>query len=263
MTTHIAIAGILGRMGRELVAAVPALDGLEIVAGVVRPGTLSRLNGNRPDVPLVEHVAEILPACDVLIDFTAPDAAVAHARACADAGRPLVTGVTGLSPSHLEALHQASRTIPVFHARNMSLGLNALLAVIPTLVQALDGYDVEIVETHHRHKADAPSGTALALGEAVAAARDAALGSHAVYGRQGPSRRRPGEIGIHAVRAGGHAGEHVILLADEGEEIRISHRAFSRRTFALGALRAARVVAGNEPGLYSMADLMAPSPAGA
>ncbi|MGH2558300.1 MAG: 4-hydroxy-tetrahydrodipicolinate reductase [Thermomicrobiales bacterium] len=255
MPTHIAIAGILGRMGQEISAAGRTVDEVKIVAGVVRPGTLSRLNGNRPDVSLVEHVEEILPAIDVLIDFTNPAATVAHARACAAARTPFVSGVTGLAPDQVEALHEVAGVIPVFHARNMSIGLNALLGILPSLVRALDGYDVEIVETHHRHKADAPSGTALALAEAILSVRDANLDDLAVYGRHGVAPRAAAEIGIHAVRAGGNSGEHVVLLADEGEELRVVHRALSRRTFANGALRAARFVAGREPGFYAMADL--------
>jgi 4-hydroxy-tetrahydrodipicolinate reductase len=254
VATHIAIAGILGRMGREIAATGGAIDGVKVVAGVVRPGTLSRLNGNRPDVPLVEHVEEILTAVDVLIDFTAPEATVAHARACAAANTPIVSGVTGLSGDQIDELREIAGVVPVFHARNMSVGLNALLGILPNLVRALDGYDVEIVETHHRHKADAPSGTALALAEAILAARDSTVAEQAVYGRQGESPRSSSEIGIHAVRAGGNSGEHVVLLADEGEEIRIVHRAYSRRTFAVGALRAARFMVGRPPGLYAMAD---------
>ncbi|MGH2535575.1 MAG: 4-hydroxy-tetrahydrodipicolinate reductase [Thermomicrobiales bacterium] len=255
MPTHIAIAGILGRMGQEITVAGHSVEGVQIVAGVVRPGALARLNGGRPDVPLVEHVEEILPAVDVLVDFTSPEATVAHARACAGANTPFVSGVTGLSANQSEALRDVAAVVPVFHARNMSVGLNALLGILPGLIRALDGYDVEIVETHHRHKADAPSGTALALAEAILSARGANLAERAIYGRQGVAPRTSGELGIHAVRAGGNSGEHVILLADEGEEIRVAHRAYSRRTFAMGALRAARFVAGRPPGLYAMADL--------
>jgi 4-hydroxy-tetrahydrodipicolinate reductase len=206
---------------------------------------------------VVESVADLLPAIDVLIDFTSPAATVAHARVCASAGRPIVSGVTGLADDQVVALREAARIIPLFYARNMSLGINAILAVLPVLVRALDGYDVEIVETHHRHKVDAPSGTALALAEAIAAALDADLGRQAVYGREGVAPRRPGDLGIHAVRAGGNAGEHTILLADEGEEVRIAHRALSRRTFALGALRAAAYLAAQPPGFYTMANLVA------
>ena len=155
-----------------------------------------------------------------------------------------------------ERLVRAAERIPVFVARNLSVGIAALVRVLPDLVAALDGFDIEIVETHHRHKVDAPSGTALALLEAIRSAQ-----IHAdpltVHGRSGHAPRQPEEVGIHAVRAGGNPGEHSVILADAGEEIRISHRAFSRRPYALGALRAARWLVGRPPGLYGMADLLA------
>lgn len=257
MAIRIGIGGIGGRMGREIAAAALADPAFALVGGVARPGrapTIREAVG--ADVRIVDIVAALLPEIDVLMDFTSPEATVAHARACAEAGRPFVSGVTGLSRDQLAALGEAAKTIPLFYARNMSLGINAVLAILPMLVRALDGYDVEVVETHHRHKADAPSGTALALAEAIAGALGAELGHRAVYGRQGVAPRRRGEFGIHAVRAGGNAGEHTILLADEGEEVRIVHRALSRRTFALGALRAATFVVSQSPGLYTMADLV-------
>lgn len=260
MVTRVGIAGITGRMGQEILAAGTEDEHIDVIGGVVRPGSL---NGPGHAVPgrltIVEYVQQLLPEIDVLIDFTNAPATVELARACEAAGRPIVSGVTGLSHDQLDALQSIGNHIPVFYARNMSVGLNALLCILPTLVQALDGYDIEITETHHRHKKDAPSGTAMVLAEAIAAALDRPLSDHAVYGRQGVSPRQSGEIGIHALRAGGNNGEHVILLADEGEEIRIAHRAYSRRTFAAGALRAARFLANQSPGFYTMADLTASS----
>jgi 4-hydroxy-tetrahydrodipicolinate reductase len=138
----------------------------------------------------------------------------------------------------------------------MSLGLNAVLSILPGLVRALSDYDIEITELHHRHKKDAPSGTALALAESISTALNVDLGRQAVYGRQGIAPRRAGEIGIHALRGGGNTGEHTVLVADEGEEIRVSHRALSRRTFAIGALRAASFIANEPPGFYSMQNLI-------
>jgi 4-hydroxy-tetrahydrodipicolinate reductase len=138
----------------------------------------------------------------------------------------------------------------------MSIGVNALLELLPLLAKALPGYDVEITEAHHKHKRDAPSGTALALGEAVASALGVNLADKANHGREGIEPREPGEIGFHAIRAGGNAGEHWVLFADEGEQIQVVHRAYSRRTFALGALRAAKWLASRPPGFYTMADLL-------
>jgi 4-hydroxy-tetrahydrodipicolinate reductase len=258
MTLRIGIGGIGGRMGREIATAAQADPAFALVGGVERRETVEATRlALGPAIFIVDDVSSLVPDIAVLIDFTGPDATVAHARACAAGGVPFVGGVTGLSADQLGALREAAGAIPLFYARNMSLGVNALLAVLPALVRALGGYDVEIVETHHRHKADAPSGTALAVAEAISGALGANLGDEAVYGRQGVSPRRPGEIGIHAVRGGGNVGEHTILLADEGEELRITHRALSRRTFALGALRAAQFVAARPPGFYTMADLVA------
>ncbi len=258
MVTRVGIAGIAGRMGQEIVSAGMADDQIDVVGGVVRPAPA---NGTRPNLPdhltVVDQVQQLLSAIDVLIDFTNPATTLEMARACAAAGRPIVSGVTGLAPDQLDELQGIGSRIPVFYARNMSVGLNAILRILPSLVQALDGYDIEITETHHRHKKDAPSGTAMVLAEAIAEALDRPLANHAIYGRQGLSPRQPGEIGIHALRAGGNNGEHVVLLADEGEEIRIAHRAYSRRTFASGALRAARYLAQQPAGFYTMSDLTA------
>ena len=155
----------------------------------------------------------------------------------------------------MDELRGAAERTAVFHATNMSPGVNAMLAVLPALARALDGYDIEIVETHHRHKVDAPSGTALTLARALAAATGDPLDGRAVHGRQGASKRAAGEIGIHAVRAGGNPGEHTIILASEGEEVQLSHRAFSRAAYAQGALRAARLIVGLPPGWYEPATL--------
>ena len=264
MTTRIAIAGVGGRMGRELIAAAAADPSLEVVGGTVRPDSAAATQdwATVTGVPIsgarvATDPRELLAGADVLIDFTAPHASVEHARACVETGRALVCGTTGLSAPQMDELRAASARVPVFYARNMSLGISALLAALPALVRALEGYDVEVVETHHRHKADAPSGTALALAEAIADALGTDLDERAVYGRRGAARRRAGEIGIHALRAGGNIGEHTIVLAHEGEEIRLTHRAFGRRAYAQGALRAAAFVAGRAPGLYGMADLAA------
>jgi 4-hydroxy-tetrahydrodipicolinate reductase len=257
MTIRIGVAGIAGRMGREVAAAARAMDQVNLVGGIVRPERVAAIRGEMGSaLRIVECVDDLLPEIDVLIDFTRPEATVAHAQACARAARPMVSGVTGLSAEQLAALQHASREIPLFYARNMSLGVNSLLQVLPILARALAGYDIEIVEQHHRHKADAPSGTALAMAEAIAAALDRDIATHASFGRHGIAPRRAGEIGIHAVRGGGNAGEHTVILADEGEEVRIVHRAYSRRTFAVGAIRAATWLVHQPVGLYGMPDLL-------
>lgn len=257
MTIRIGIAGIAGRMGREVAAVARATDQVQLVGGVVRPERVAAVCQEfGQTLRIAGRVEDLLPDLDVLIDFTRPEATVAHAQACSQAGRPMVSGVTGLSAEQLAALQQASREIPLFYARNMSLGVNSLLEILPVLARALAGYDIEIVEQHHRHKTDAPSGTALAIAEAIAAALNTDLAAATSFGRHGIAPRRAGEIGIHAVRGGGNAGEHTVILADEGEEIRIVHRAYSRRTFALGAIRAATWLIHQPAGFYRMSDLL-------
>jgi len=264
MVLRIVVAGVGGRMGREVVTAAEGEDGVEIVGGTIRPGPDGGLPSwqevvGRPSAAarIFAGPEEAAAAGDVVIDFTAPAGAVAGARACADAGVPFVSGTTGLMDGEMDALRAAAERVPVFYARNMSAGVAAVGGALALLARELADYDAEIVECHHRHKADAPSGTALALAEVIAGARGVDLEQEASFGRHGAGRRRRGEIGIHAVRAGGNAGEHTIIFGDEGEEVRLVHRAFGRRAFARGALRAARFVAepGRRPGLYGATDL--------
>jgi 4-hydroxy-tetrahydrodipicolinate reductase len=248
MTVRIGIAGLRGRMGREIAALAANDPRVAVVGGLGR-----RTRGAEPGpdgVPLFAETADLLSEIDVLIDFSTPEGSVAHASACASSGVPLVCGTTGLDAGQLADLRAAAEQVAVFLAANMSPGVNAAIAVLPMLVRALQDYDVEIVESHHRHKVDAPSGTALALARVVADATGGDLEGHARYGREGSCLRERGEIGIHAIRAGGNPGEHTVILTGDGEEIRLSHRAFSRASYAEGALRAARLMASQPPGWY-------------
>ena len=251
--TRIGIAGIGGRMGREVLAAAQSEADFAVTGGLVRPGSraavASTLGAN---TPLHEDPANLLADVDVVVDFTNPDCSLSLARECALEGRPLVCGTTGLSAAQLAELQELSNRTAIVYSRNMSAGIAALLSTISELVRALDGFDVEIVEMHHRHKTDAPSGTALAIAETVASALDRFENDSLVFGRHGVSPRQQHHIGVHAIRGGGNAGEHIVVLAGEGEELRVSHRAYGRRTFALGALRAARFLAEQPPGFYTM-----------
>ncbi len=250
-------------MGRQIMATALAGDPtVTIHAGFVRPGSphvgtdLGILAGGGAlgvaATPADELVAA-LPGAAALVDFSRAAATVAFAEAAAARGIPFLTGTTGLTDEQLAAVRACAERIPVLIAANTSLGLTALLRFLPALVRALGAdYDLEIIETHHRHKADAPSGTALAIGTALAAARDQALADHARFGRDGHAPRIAGEIGIHAIRAGAAPGEHRIILASEGEQIEVLHRAMSRQTYAAGALRAARWLVARPPGLYGM-----------
>lgn len=264
---RLAIAGAGGRMGRQvLAAALAAPDGpYAIHAGLVRPGSplagadLGTLAGGHPlgvAARPADEAADALDGAAVLIDFSRAAATVGYAELAAARGLPFLTGTSGLDAAQLAAVRACADRAPVLIAPNTSLGLTALMRLLPELVRLLGpDYDLEIVETHHRHKADAPSGTALAIGAALAAARGASLADLARHGREGLAPRRPGEIGIHAIRAGAAAGEHRIILGSEGEQIDVTHRAVSRQTYAAGALRAATWLAAQPPGLYGMGDV--------
>jgi len=261
---RLAVTGVGGRMGREILSAAHAAPDLTLAAGFARAGSpivgtdLGALIGaGTLGVRIAAGDDPDLSGVDVLIDFSRADATPAYAEAAAAAGIPFLTGTTGLTAAQRATVEAIAARVPTMIAANTSVGLTALLRILPELVRALgDGYDLEIVETHHRHKVDAPSGTALTIARALAAARGADLADHARFGREGHAPRAAGEIGIHAVRAGGNPGEHRIILASDGEQIEVSHRAIARGTYAAGALRAARWLVGRAPGLYTMDDVL-------
>jgi 4-hydroxy-tetrahydrodipicolinate reductase len=248
---RIGIAGIDGRMGREIVTAATGVDDLVVIGGLDKPNSARLHYSTAPIKPV-----DFFDLLDVLIDFSTPAAVPGYAAASAAIALPYVCGVTGLNAVQFAALHEAAAKTPVFYARNMSVGIAAILAFLPGLARRLGDYDAEIVELHHRRKIDAPSGTALALAEAIASGRGTELDQPQVYGRSGQAPRSTGEIGLHAVRGGANAGEHSVLFAGDGEEIRIEHRALSRGAFADGAIRAARFIVRQEDGFYQMADLL-------
>jgi 4-hydroxy-tetrahydrodipicolinate reductase len=255
--TRIAVVGAAGRMGREVVRAALEDDSFELAGGVVEPDApelgadLGELCGwGRAGVVATEDPPD---DAEALIEFTKPEATVEHLSY----GRPVVIGTTGLSGEQLARVEEAAKSVPLILAPNMSIGVNLLREVIRELSGKLGaGYDVEIVEAHHRNKADAPSGTALLLARAAAEGRGRGLDEVAVYGREGRAPRKEGEIGIHALRGGAVVGEHRVIFYSGGEEVEVTHRALSRRTFAAGALRAAKFVSGARPGLYSMSDVL-------
>jgi 4-hydroxy-tetrahydrodipicolinate reductase len=256
--TRVAIIGAAGRMGRELCRAAIETEGVELAGGTVEPGDqelgsdLGELCGSgRTGVAATEDPPD---DAEVLIEFTTPGATVGHLSY----GRPHVIGTTGLSENQAAMVEEAAKSVPVVLAPNMSVGVNVLREVVRDVSAKLgESYDIEIVEAHHKDKKDAPSGTALFLARAAAEGRERDLEEVAVYGREGFSPRREGEIGIHALRGGAVVGEHRLIFYSGGEEVEVVHRALSRRTFADGALRAARFAASAGPGLYSMADVLA------
>jgi 4-hydroxy-tetrahydrodipicolinate reductase len=256
--TRVAVVGAAGRMAREVVRAALEDDSFELVGGVVESGApelgadLGELCGwGRSGAAASENPPD---NAEALVEFTTPEATVEHLAY----GRPAVIGTTGLSDEQLSRVEEAAKNVPIVLAPNMSVGVNLVREMVRELAEKLGtGYDVEIVEAHHRNKVDAPSGTALLLARAAAEGRRKDLEDLAVYGREGRSPREEGEIGIHALRGGAVVGEHRVIFLGAGEEVEVTHRALSRRTFANGALRAARFVAGARPGLYSMRDVLA------
>jgi len=256
----VAIAGAGGRMGQALIEAVLADRELQLVAALDAAGSaaLGRVAGP------VKIGADLgaLAAADVLVDFTRPEGTLAHLEACARHGTGAVVGTTGLTEAQKAALAALAQRIPVVFAPNMSVGVNVLLTLVETAARRLGpAYDIEIVEMHHRHKVDAPSGTAIALGEAAARGAGRSLAECAVYAREGATgERKAGTIGFAALRGGDVVGEHTVIFAGAGERVELAHRAASRQNFAVGALRAAHFVAARraaqQAGLADMREVL-------
>ena len=248
----VAITGVGGRMGAALREALAAAADLRLAAAVEHRG--HAWVGRSLDGVVVSDELDAAVA-DVVVDFSVPGATARYATATAAAGRPFVSGTTGLEEVDRAALRSAAERVPVLWAPSMSLGVHVLTRLVEQCAAALgDGFDAEIVEMHHRFKEDAPSGTAARLAEALQAVRPAAL----VHGRQGrPGPRPASEIGVHALRGGGVAGDHTVFFIGAGERIELTHRAFSRATFAEGAFRAARFLVGRPAGSYTIDDVLA------
>jgi 4-hydroxy-tetrahydrodipicolinate reductase len=261
----IAVMGAAGRMGQELVRAVHETEGCSVAGAVERPDSphigadVGVLAGLGPlGVTVTNDPLDLIARSDAILDFTSPAATVEFAGLAANARIVHVIGTTGLSEADDARIAAAARHAPIIKAGNMSLGVNVLAAITRRVAEALDeDYDIEIVEMHHRHKVDAPSGTALMLAEAAALGRGIKLGEHTVRGRDGiTGPRRRGDIGMASLRGGGVVGEHKIILAGPGERIEIAHIAADRSIFARGAVKAALWGRGKAPGLYSMSDVL-------
>jgi 4-hydroxy-tetrahydrodipicolinate reductase len=264
MSQNVVIAGCTGRMGRALLEAMLAATDLRLAAALDRPGSpalghdAGELVGAQLGVPVSDDVAAALKDADVLVDFTRPEATLGHLAACRRAGVAMVIGTTGFDTAGRQAIRDAAADIPIVFAPNMSVGVNLVFKLLDTAARVLaEGFDVEIIEAHHRHKVDAPSGTALAMGEVIAQALQRDLRTCAVYGREGVTGERQAQtIGFATVRGGDIVGEHTVLFAGLGERVEITHKASSRMTFALGALRAARFLADKDNGLHDMQDVL-------
>jgi 4-hydroxy-tetrahydrodipicolinate reductase len=260
MTINIGIVGARGRMGDALVAAILDADTATLAGGVERTGHgdigLPLFAGS--SLLLGEDTDALAMACDVLIDFTSPAALQRHLDICVAHTTALVVGTTGLEPHHDGLLHTAAQHIPVLQSYNMSVGVTLLAALVQQAARKLGPeWDIEIAEVHHRHKVDAPSGTALLLGRAAATGRGIDLATHAERGRDGiTGARAMGAIGFASLRGGSVAGDHTVMFATDQERIEISHRAENRMIFARGAVRAASWLTTQPPGQYAMADVL-------
>ncbi|HIE02454.1 MAG TPA: 4-hydroxy-tetrahydrodipicolinate reductase [Thiotrichaceae bacterium] len=263
--TNIAIAGAAGRMGRRLIEACFNEPNTDLTAAFERPDSsligsdAGELAGmSRLDVSIVDQLDTIINDFDVLIDFTTPQATLEHLAACRAAHKRMVIGTTGFSAEQRETITEAAQDIAIMFAPNMSVGVNLTFKLLEIAASVLgDNVDIEVIEAHHRHKVDAPSGTALRMGEIVANTLGRDLSECAVYGRQGKTGERERHtIGFETIRAGDIVGEHTVLFADIGERLEITHKASSRMTFANGAIRAAQWIMQKEKGLFDMQDVL-------
>jgi len=261
---RIAIAGASGRMGRMLIEAVVNAPDCQLSGALDRAGSpalgqdASAWLGQSSGVAITADLRQGLTGADVLIDFTRPEGTLAHLAVCRELGVKAVIGTTGFSPAEKAEIAAHGQHIGIMMAPNMSVGVNVVLKLLDLAARSLnEGYDIEIIEAHHRHKVDAPSGTALKMGEVVAAALGRDLKDCAVYGREGVTGERdPSTIGFATVRGGDIVGDHTVLFAGIGERIEITHKSSSRVTYAQGSLRAARFLAARGPGLYGMDDVL-------
>jgi len=263
---RIAVMGAAGRMGKTLIEAVQQAPGAGLTAAIDRPdstlvgadaGELAGLG--RVGVVVSDHLEKVIDEFDVLIDFTHPSVTLNNLEVCRKAGKAMVIGTTGFTVEERQRLAEVAREIPIVFAANFSVGVNLCLKLLDTAARVLgDEVDIEVIEAHHRHKVDAPSGTALRMGEVVANALGRDLQKVAVYGREGQTGARAREtIGFATVRAGDIVGDHTVLFAAEGERVEITHKASSRMTFAKGAVRAALWLEGRTAALYDMQDVLA------
>ena len=263
--TRVGIAGCAGRMGQMLLKTLAAVPGVLVVGGTERRGSpalgmdLGALAGTDPfGITVGDDASVLFDGADVVIDFTSPAATAQHAGHAARTGTAHVIGTTGLDNDQLAAVTRAAQRAPIVLASNMSLGVNLLEQVVEQVARILDTeWDIEIIEMHHRHKVDAPSGTALTLGDAAARGRGVTLRRVQKRGRDGQvGPRAKGEIGFAALRGGDVVGDHTVLFAADGERVEITHKASSREIFARGAVKAVLWAAGKAPGLYSMKDVL-------
>lgn len=260
----IAVAGASGRMGHMLIEAIRGADDCRLAGALDQPSSPAIGNdaaaflGHASGVPVTADLRAGLADAQVLIDFTRPEGTLRHLKACRELGVSLVIGTTGFTEAQKQQIADAARDIAIVMAPNMSVGVNVTMKLLEMAAKALStGYDIEIIEAHHRHKVDAPSGTALKMGEVIAQALGRELKDCAVYAREGVTGERdPSTIGFATIRGGDIVGDHTVLFAGTGERIEITHKSASRATYAQGSLRAVRFLAGRKNGLFDMFDVL-------
>jgi 4-hydroxy-tetrahydrodipicolinate reductase len=261
---QVAVAGATGRMGHMLIEAIRdsadcrLAGALDVASSPAIGNDAAAFLGHASGVPVTSDIAAGLEHAQVLIDFTRPEGTLAHLKACRERGVKAVIGTTGFNDAQKQQIADAARDIAIVMAPNMSVGVNVTLKLLEMAAKALaTGYDIEIIEAHHRHKVDAPSGTALKMGEVIAHALGRELKDCAVYAREGVTGERdPSTIGFSAIRGGDIVGDHTVLFAGTGERIEITHKSASRATYAQGSLRAVRFLAGQQKGLFDMFDVL-------
>ncbi len=264
MQHAICIAGAGGRMGRMLIEAIHQAQDCRLAGALDVPDSpgigldASGFLGHASGVTITSDIRHALKGCDVLIDFTRPEGTMAHVALCREMGVKMVIGTTGFSDAQKAAIDAAAKDIAIMMAPNMSVGVNVTLKLLEMAAKAMsEGYDIEVIEAHHRHKVDAPSGTALKMGEVMATAMGRDLKQCAVYARQGHTGERdPSSIGFATIRGGDIVGDHTVLFAGTGERIEITHKSSSRSTYAQGGLRAVRFLAGHKIGMFDMFDVL-------
>lgn len=259
----VAVAGASGRMGHMLIEAIRASGDCQLAGATDQPSSPSIGNdaaaflGVASGVPVTADMRAALAHAEVLIDFTRPEGTLAHLKACREMKVNMVIGTTGFTDTQKAQIRDAARDIAIVMAPNMSVGVNVTMKLLEMAAQSLGGFDIEVIEAHHRHKVDAPSGTALKMGEVIAQATGRELKDCAVYAREGVTgERKAGTIGFSSIRGGDIVGDHTVLFIGSGERIEITHKSSNRQGYAEGSLRAVRFLAGKKSGLFDMFDVL-------
>ena len=257
MIIKIGVSGAAGRMGQAILSAAAKDKNIKTTLAVEKAG-MPGVGKEDNDIKITDSLKAGVSAIDVYIDFSTPSATAENVKILSDAGKAIVIGTTGLNEKEMAAVKEAAKKVPIVMATNFSVGINAMWKILKDLTKIIkEDYDIDIVESHHRHKKDAPSGTAVTTAKVILEAKGLDYEKNVLYGRDGRENERPrDQLGILAVRGGGVVGEHTVIYASDGDKLEIKHTAFSREPLAAGAIKAAKFVVGKKPGLYGMGDVL-------